>query len=624
MGFKTTAELIVPKTIIGQIIGQDDAADIVQKAANQRRHVLLIGVPGCGKSMLGQALAELLPQSKLADTLALQNPIDDSQPLIKTISAGEGNKLVEKSKEAGLGNAKNQQMLFLAVSFIALILPWYIRDNYGDIMAAAVLIAGMMFVGVMALSVSFLFKKTKVNEPKVLVDNSNQKKAPFVDATGAHAGALLGDCLHDPLQSGGLGTPAHLRVQAGAIHRANNGVLFIDEIGTLDAHSQQELLTVLQEKKYPITGQSEKSSGAMVRTEPVPADFILVAAGNTETVQRMHPALRSRIRGYGYEVYMNDTIPDTKENRLKIAQFVAQEVVKDGKIPHFSAAAVEEIIKEARKRAGRKGHMTLVLRDLGGLVRAAGDIATEEHSELVEPKHFAKAKALARTLEQQIADKYIERKKEYEVIKTEGSAVGTVNGLAVIGSQVAFSGIVLPIEAEVTSSGVKERKEIKATGKLGQIAKEAIVNVSAIVKKLFHEDMKKYDVYVQFLQTADSGVEGDSASIAVATAIISALKGVPVRQDTAMTGSLSVRGEVLPVGGVTQKVDAAIEAGLKHVIVPEANLRDIVFSNGNKRINIIPVKNIREVLQHALAWKGKERILKSVKKYGRERQNRYS
>ena len=125
--------------------------------------------------------------------------------------------------------------------------------------------------------------------------------------------------------------------------------------------------------------------------------------------------------------------------------------------------------------------------------------------------------------------------------------------------------------------------------------------------------MKKYDVYVQFLQTADSGVEGDSASIAVATAIISALKGVPVRQDTAMTGSLSVRGEVLPVGGVTQKVEAAEEAGLKQVIVPEVNLNDIVLSR-NSKIKIIPVKNIADVLKHALIWKGKEKILKSLQR----------
>jgi Lon-like ATP-dependent protease len=598
--FESTANINVPGRIIDQIIGQDRAVEIIKKAAKQRRHVMLIGTPGTGKSMLGQALAELLPKSKLMDVLAIPNQVDDSQPLIKTVPAQHGKKLVERAKIQALTGSKNQQLLFVGLSLFVLMTPWWIRSAYGDIMAAASLIAGMLFVGVLALSMGMGLKKGKQIEPKLIVDNSDIEKPAFIDATGAHTGALLGDVLHDPFQSGGLGTPAHLRVQAGAIHRANGGVLFVDEVAILDPHSQQELLTAMQEKKYPITGQSEKSAGAMVRTAPVPCDFVLVAAGNTETVQRMHPALRSRIRGYGYEVYMNDTIPDTPENRILFARFVAQEVVKDGKILHFSKEAVEEIINEARKRAERKGHLTLVLRDLGGLVRAAGDLALEEGKKLVEAEHIIRAKTLARTLEQQIADKYIERKKEYEVIRINGTAIGRVNGLAVIGGHGASSGIVLPIEAEVVPAG-SEKKKISATGKLGQIAKEAIVNVSAIIKKTFKADIKKYDVYVQFLQTFE-GVEGDSASIAVATAIISALKNKAVRQDTALTGSLSIRGEVLPVGGVTQKVEAAIEAGLKQVIVPEANVKDIVLSHGaNKKIKIIPVKDIKEVLKHALA-----------------------
>ncbi|MBI4150629.1 AAA family ATPase, partial [Candidatus Woesearchaeota archaeon] len=257
--------------------------------------------------------------------------------------------------------------------------------------------------------------------------------------------------------SGGLGTPAHERVVAGMIHKAHLGVLFIDEIATLEPQTQQELLTALQEGKYPITGQSERSAGAMVRTEPVPCNFILVAAGNVETVQHLHPALRSRIRGYGYEVFMKETLPDTPENRDAIAVFVAQEVVKDKKIPHFSKAAVESIVQEARRFANRKNHLTLRMRELGGLVRAAGDIALEQEAKLVQPEHVKAAKKVARPLEQQMADKYIERKKEYEVIVTEGKRVGRVNGLAVIGSGAVYSGIILPIEAEVTPGG-KEKE----------------------------------------------------------------------------------------------------------------------------------------------------------------------
>ncbi len=412
--------------------------------------------------------------------------------------------------------------------------------------------------------------------------------------------------------SGGLGTPANLRVIAGLIHKANKGVLFVDEIATLDYRTQQELLSALQERQFPITGQSERSSGAMVRTDPVPCNFILVAAGNLETLKNMHPALRSRIRGYGYEVYMNETMPDTRENRMKVARFIAQEVKKEqGKIPHFSAEAVRAIIEEARRRANRKEHLTLHLRGLGGLVRAAGDLAKESNAEFVLAEHVKQAKKLARPLEQQIADKFIERKKEYEVIITTGTRVGRVNGLAVIGSGSAYSGILLPIEAEVTPGGKKN--EIIATGKLGDIAKEAVKNVSAIIMRYFGEDIKETrDIFVQFLQTYE-GVEGDSASIAVATAIISALKNIPVKQEVAMTGSLSVRGEVLPVGGVSSKVEAAIDTGIKTILVPKANLQDIVLEKEKlNSVKLIPVTSIQEVLQEALDWSGKKKIREMI------------
>lgn len=411
--------------------------------------------------------------------------------------------------------------------------------------------------------------------------------------------------------SGGLGTPAHERVVAGMIHKANMGVLLIDEIATLDRSTQQELLSALQERKFAITGQSERSAGAMVRTEAVPCDFVLVAAGNLEGVKNMHPALRSRIRGYGYEIFMEDTIKDTVENREKIAIFVAQEVAKDQRIPPFDKEAVDEIIQEARRRANRKGHLTLRLRDLGGLVRAAGDVAMGEKAKLVTKRHVQLAKQLARPLEKQIADKYIEHKKEYQVIVTEGLKVGRVNGMAVIGGEDSFSGIILPIEAQVTAGG--KQPDVIATGKLGDIAKEAVKNVSAIIMNFFGEDIKeKYDIYIQFLQTYE-GVEGDSASIAVAVAIISAFKKIPVRQDTSMTGSLSVRGGVLPVGGVSSKVEAAIEAGMKQVIVPKSNLQDIIIDKDKlKTVKIIPVDTIEDVLKVAFDWTGKKDILNKI------------
>ncbi len=600
--FETTAEIEVPKRLIDQVIGQDHAVEAIKKAAVQKRHVMLIGSPGTGKSMLAKAMAELLPKEELEDILVYPNPQDPNQPKIRVVPAGKGREIVEAYKEEAM--RKTQVRNFMLFTLVFMIIGYTIMTNQN-------LIWGIIAAILLLMLARYFMPREERNIPKLLVDNSEKTTAPFEDATGAHAGALFGDVRHDPFQSGGLETPAHERVEAGAIHRAHKGVLYIDEINTLTIESQQKLLTAMQEKKFPITGQSERSSGAMVRTEPVPCDFILVAAGNLDALMGMHPALRSRIEGYGYEIYMNDTMPDTPENRRKLVRFVAQEVVKDGKIPHFDRYAVAEIIKEARRRAGRRGHLTLRLRELGGLIRTAGDIAKSEGANVVRLEHVLRAKKIAKTIEEQLADKYIERRKDYRLFLTEGYEVGRVNGLAVIGEN---AGIVLPIIAEVTPAMSKSEGKVIATGRLQEIAREAVMNVAAIVKKYSGRDISNMDIHIQFVGTYE-GVEGDSASISVATAVISAIEGIPVDQSVAMTGSLSVKGEVLPVGGVTQKVEAAIQAGLKRVIIPKDNTEDVMLDAEHEgRIEIIPVSRIEEVLQHALAdGRKKEMLLNKIR-----------
>src|SRR3989338_10930027 len=302
--FKTTEEIAIPTRLIDQVLGQDEAVKIVRKAAVQRRNVLMIGTPGTGKSMLVQAMAEMMPAADLEDVLICPNPNDENRPLVKTVKTYPSEEEIKKDPELAQMYAAFRQMQAMIASITkrgamkkqkaktveevemgqGRMLQQAMRNR--DAMQSRGPSSGVMFLfGIIAVIIFLymtgslnndnkwfvlatiigfgiiflLFRFTSTfgkrlgifdsNDPKLIVDNSGKKNAAFVDATGSKAGALLGDVKHDPLQSGGMGTPAHLRVEAGAIHRANGGVLFIDEVASLKPRSQQELLTAMQEKK---------------------------------------------------------------------------------------------------------------------------------------------------------------------------------------------------------------------------------------------------------------------------------------------------------------------------------------------------------------------------------------
>ncbi|MFA5077056.1 MAG: S16 family serine protease, partial [Candidatus Micrarchaeia archaeon] len=167
----------------------------------------------------------------------------------------------------------------------------------------------------------------------------------------------------------------------------------------------------------------------------------------------------------------------------------------------------------------------------------------------------------------------------------------------------------------VTPSASRSEGRVIATGKLGQIAKEAVDNVSAILKKYESKDLSQKDIHIQFLQTYE-GVEGDSASISIAVGVISALEGIPLDQSFALTGSLSVRGDSLPVGGINGKIEAAIDAGMKSVIIPKANEMDVYLPKESlSKIKVIPVSTIAEVLDYVLEDSPrKKKLVSEIKK----------
>ena len=235
---ESTDDIEVPDRLVDQVIGQDHARDIVQKAAKQRRHVMMIGTPGTGKSMLAKAMSELLPKEEMQDVLVYHNPDDGNAPKVRTVPAGKGEQIIDAHKEEA--RKRNQMRSFLMWIIIAIVI------GYALLIEGAVLL-GVLAAGVIYLAFRYGSRSSDAMIPNLLVNSAETQTAPFEDATGAHAGALLGDVRHDPFQSGGMETPSHDRVEAGAIHQANKGVLFLDEINTLDIRSQQKLMTAIQE-----------------------------------------------------------------------------------------------------------------------------------------------------------------------------------------------------------------------------------------------------------------------------------------------------------------------------------------------------------------------------------------
>ncbi|TFG68537.1 MAG: ATP-dependent protease LonB, partial [Methanomassiliicoccus sp.] len=261
--FETTADIKIPPKLVDQVLGQEDAVKIIRKAAEQKRHVILIGDPGTGKSMLARSMVDFLPKGELQDVIGYHNPEDPNEPKIRLVPAGKGREIVQAQKlEAEQKKAQKSSWIFgLMFMFVAMsaVMWLWTKD-------ATLLLIGM--IGAFLLFMIFRYtgqRKEMLMVPKLLISHRPDEPPPFIDATGAHAGSLLGDVKHDPFQSGGLETPAHERLEPGAIHKASKGVLFIDEINLLRIESQQSLLTALQEGEFSILGQSERSSGAMVK-----------------------------------------------------------------------------------------------------------------------------------------------------------------------------------------------------------------------------------------------------------------------------------------------------------------------------------------------------------------------
>ncbi len=457
MMLETTKDIKIPKDPIERVIGQDNAVSKVKLAIRQRRHLLLVGPPGIGKSMLAMGLAAHLPKPR-DEVSVVHNPKNENRPLLEVRSRGEIMKGGLVSGVRGRVVAPTEVPTFVAErlgfrcsscgdisSSRNVVCPrcgaakrgklsrGKRLSPFGDIITEIFEIGTVEPEIEVQLTYGDNAKKTvvyqRIDETRIRIVDKDElessRKSPdrklvntilplnrqlFVGVSGASETELLGDIRHDPY--GGhpqIGTPAYLRVVPGAIHEAHEGVLFVDEISHL-GHLQNYVLTALQEKKFPIVGRNPHSAGASVKVNDVPCDFIFVGACNIGELESILPPLRSRILGNGYEILLNTTMPDNSANRDKLVRFIAQEIEKDGRIPHANRGAMGEIVAEAKKKAkemdNARDALTLRLRDLGGIVRLAGDLAVDDGSKVIEKKHVKRAISEAKSIEHQLFDRY--------------------------------------------------------------------------------------------------------------------------------------------------------------------------------------------------------------------------
>jgi Lon-like ATP-dependent protease len=453
------------------------------------------------------------------------------------------------------------------------------------------------------------------NVPKLIVDNS-KKVAPFLDATGHGSSQLFGSIAWDPLQTGGLGTPEHQRVTAGDVHRANLGILFIDEIKNLSQSEAVTLLTVLEDGQLPITLRSrwdDVGTAAMaVATEPVPCMCFLVGAGNFDSISNIHPALMDRIYGYGKVVRMNNDMPNTVENRRRYVQFVAQESSRFHLVP-FCREACEEIVDEGKRRSNKRDALTTRFRPLIAIVKTAATLAMNENSKVVERRHVIDAvENHCKTIQKQVLEHQMTERGKLLEIHPEGVKLGQIYGLAVVSDPYSgeMTGNVLTVKGFLEKRDERRVSDLKgyyevtgiAKGGKDQFISDSVAKVRSVILQKYGVDIaQEYFTHIDFAQAY--GVDGPSAGVTMAILLCSLMEGKPVRQDVAVTGEINVGVDgviqVTAVGGLNEKIKAAQMWGFKKVVIPAKNYKYSADPNDYK-IEVVPAETLEDYLDECL------------------------
>ncbi|MDT3428856.1 Lon-like ATP-dependent protease [Paenibacillus forsythiae] len=401
-----------------------------------------------------------------------------------------------------------------------------------------------------------------------------------IDATTARfdergiADPLIGS-VHDPIYqgAGAMGVAGVPQPKPGAVTKAHGGILFLDEIGELHPIQMNKLLKVLEDRKVLLESayyNSEDSNTPAyihdIFQNGLPADFRLVGA-TTRSPQDIPPALRSRCM----EIYFRPLLPD------EISLISRDAIQKIGLKP--SPEAVSVVQKYATN--GREAVNMVQL--------AAGLALTEQRDVLsaADVEWVAGSSQLPLRTERKIPSE---------------PQVGIVNGLAVCGP-----GMGMLLEIEVSASpaangagrlnitGVVDEEEIgggSRTLRRKSMAKGSVENVLTVLRSM-NLSPDSYDLHVNF--PGGTPIDGPSAGVAMAVAIVSAIRGLPVDNTVAMTGEIGIRGKVKPVGGVVAKVEAALQAGATTVLVPKDNWQSLFADLAQARV--IPIETVEEVFR---------------------------
>ena len=400
--------------------------------------------------------------------------------------------------------------------------------------------------------------------------------APFVEASGATlrwdpretTNPLLGS-VHDPIYQGTRREFAETGIpepKLGLVTKAHGGVLFIDELGEMDATLQSKLLKVLEDKRFVFESSyfdaADPSVPAYIKKlfrDGAPADFVLIGA-TTRDPEEIDAAIRSRCA----EVYFE---PLSEPRIREIVVGAARRLgVKLGRtVPKMIASYTIEGRKAVQILADAFGHA----------IERAGKSKTISEADVVEVVQAG-------------------RMVQHTPVRARrGREVGKVFGLGVS----HHVGSLIEIEAVAFPSAERHKGSIRFNETAGSMAKDSVFNASSVVRAVAGIDPLDYDLHVNIVGGGD--IDGPSAGLGIFLALYSALTKTPVPQDVALTGELSIAGKVRAVGGVIEKVYAARQAGMRLVLIPKENEREI--RAGTTGIEIVPVQNVDEALAALLS-----------------------